>query len=136
MTIKEADQFLALVSLAYPSAYKNMGAEIAQATTNMWQNTFREIPYIVMELALERYRRKSKFAPSVAEIIEELKSMYYIAYVDASAAKVSGDEELLRKSLWLMEHTSPRRFEEEAPIRYSLITKEMLCLPEGGDQYG
>lgn len=136
MTIKETDRFLALVTLAYPSAYKNMGAEIAQATTNMWQSTFREIPYIVMELALERYRRKNKFAPSVAEIIEELKSLYYIAYVDASAAKVSGDDETLRKSLWLMDQTSPRRFEEEAPIRYSLITKEMLSLPEGGEQYG
>lgn len=136
MTIKETDQFLALVALAYPLSFKNMGAAIAQATTNMWQNTFREIPYVVMELALERYRRKSKFPPTVAEIIEELKGLHYVAYLDANFAELTGDKETFRKSRWLMEQTSPRRFAEDAPIRYALISNEMLSLPEGGGEDG
>lgn len=75
----DAAKLLTLIQLSYPASYRNMDDDWKVATINMWENSFRDVPYSIMEQALNSFRFKSKFPPTVAEIVEELRSIHYKA---------------------------------------------------------
>ena len=79
MNREESIKFLALVKVAYPNSYKDMDKASKQATVNMWQISFPHTPFDVMSMAIDNFRRKSTFPPTVAEIIEELRKLNYKA---------------------------------------------------------
>lgn len=79
MTKEEAKKLLALIKVAYPSSYKDMDRDFAIATVNMWQATFPNVPYVIMEAAFNQFRKKSKFPPTVADMYEELAHLHYSA---------------------------------------------------------
>ena len=41
----------------------------------MWQMSFPDVPYPIMEQAFNHFRMASKFPPTVAEMVEELKKV-------------------------------------------------------------
>lgn len=75
MTVEETIKLLALVKLAYPEAYKGVDGDTVNATISMWHKHFKSAPYTIMEMALERFVKRSKFAPKVADIYEELRRL-------------------------------------------------------------
>ena len=76
MNREESIKLLALIKVAYPTAYKDMDNASKQATVNMWQTTFPTVPYQIMEMAFNRFRLVSKFPPTVADMVEQLKGVY------------------------------------------------------------
>jgi hypothetical protein len=102
MTIDEAKKLLALIKVAYPTAYKDIDRDFAVATVNMWHTTFPTVPFSIMEMAFDRFRKKSKFAPTVAEMCEEIKDLYYTAVSDVLTTH---DEQVRSVGQFIMEHT-------------------------------
>lgn len=105
MNREEAIKLLALIKVAYPTAYKDMDNASKQATVNMWQTTFSTVPYPIMEMAFNRFRLASKFPPTVAEMVDELKGVYYRALEGAMSAKFLGSEKELNQCIQIMEYT-------------------------------
>ena len=105
MNREESIKLLALIKVAYPTAYKDMDNASKQATVNMWQTTFSKTPYAIMEMAFNHFRMASKFPPTVAEMCEELKHLHWQAVEDSIRAVSFGQEEDIRACEWVMEHT-------------------------------
>lgn len=89
----EAMQLLAMIKLAYPSSYKDLDANGAKATANMWENSFRDVPYQIMEQAFNSLRMKLKFPPTVAEMAEEIRLLYYEASGQGDLMRQLGNQE-------------------------------------------
>lgn len=109
MNREESIKLLALIKVAYPTAYKDMDNASKQATVNMWQTTFQETPYPIMEMAFNRFRMASKFPPTVAEMCEELRHLYWQATEDAVVAASLGQKERVGTYEWIMSQTSRYR---------------------------
>lgn len=93
MNKQEAGKLLSLIKLAYPTAYRDIDKETAAATVNMWQMSFPDVPYPIMEQAFNHFRMVSKFPPTVAEMVQELKGIYLEATECALVCKSIGDED-------------------------------------------
>lgn len=106
MTKQEAIKLLALIKVAYPTAYKDMDEASKRATVNMWAGSFPDVPYPIMEQAFNHYRMVSKFPPTVAEMVEELKHIHYQALEGAMLQKNLGNEEEVRRYRAIMACTS------------------------------
>ena len=133
----EAAKFLALIVVAYPTAYRNIDDITRDATVNMWQREFSSTPYVIMEMALDNFKRVSKFPPTVAEIYEELRQLYYTALEDSFKVRFNKNKELEAKSRYIMLYT--QRFKGtafERQIDYLGIGNHIAALPEGGEDYG
>lgn len=130
MTDKEAMKLLALIKVAYPSAYKDLDKDMTIATVKMWQSTFPDTPYVIMEMAFENYRRGKKFPPSVADIFEELETLYWGAALEANIAKQRNDELAIKKCLFIMDNTDHHRRKATNHIQIDRISNEMLISSE------
>lgn len=102
MTFEESVKLLALIKLAYPNAYKDIDRDTQVATVNMWQRAFATISYPVMELALDRFVKKSKFPPTIAEMCEELKHIHNEALGNVLTLEPGSERDFY---LELMKHT-------------------------------
>ena len=132
MNRPEAIKLLALIKVAYPASYRDMDEESLNATVTMWAHTFPSTPYVIMEMAFERHRRKSKFPPTVAEMIEELKTIHFKATGDAlTYASVGGNSKLIEKCRWVADHTSVFARDYSGELWYDTVTDNMLM---GGDR--
>lgn len=128
MTREESIKLLALIKVAYPTAFKDMDNDTKHATVAMWQSTFPYVPYAIMEMAFDRFRRVSKFPPTVAEMFEELKALYYTATQDALLAD---NDQQRKRCLYVMAHTE--RFRGGADIgkvNYNTINDNLLVSGE------
>lgn len=123
MTRDEAKKLLALIKVAYPSAYKDIDREFALATINMWQSTFPNVPYAVVETAFNQFRKKSKFPPTVADMFEELRTLYHSAL---QTAITTNDNRTKESAMCIMKHT--RTFmdgTEQQLINYGSVAQLM-----------
>lgn len=77
MDKRDAAKLLTLIQLSYPASYRNMDDDWKLATINMWESSFRDVPYSIMEQGFNRYRMTHKFPPTVAEMVEELRHIYF-----------------------------------------------------------
>lgn len=133
MDRQETIKFLALVKVAYPTAYKDMDKDAKLATVNMWLTTFPTTPFVIMELAFDHFRRVSKYPPTVAEMYDELKNLYCQAVVDANSSLALGDSQRAEKCKWIIAHTSEFRGNRTAETNYSMIDEShLLMLPDSG----
>ena len=107
MNREESIKLLALIKVAYPTAYRDMDNASKQATVNMWHSTFPRVPYQIMELAFNRFRMVSKFPPTVADMVEALKGVHYQAMEEAGSAIAFGSAEDLKVCKAIMRHTEP-----------------------------
>lgn len=127
MTREESIKFLALIKVAYPTAYKDMDKESKLATVNMWHSTFPDIPLRIMEFAFDHFRRVSKFPPTVAEMYEELRGVYYRALQDSLTKE--DNEEIVQRCEWIMLYTNQYRGNNvPCQINYNSIQQEELAL--------
>lgn len=109
MNKQEAVKLLALIKVAYPTAYRDMDEASKKATVNMWQMSFPDIPYPIMEQALNHFRMLSKFPPTVADMVEELKHVYYQALEQSGYYRLRGDREMVEQCLRIISYTNQYR---------------------------
>ena len=128
MNKEEATKFLALIKIAYPKAYRNMDNDSIIATINMWHKTFSDVPYAIMEMALDHFRRISEFEPTVASIFKELRDLHYAALEDVLTSR---GEKKIKLALYVMSQTE--RFKEGASRDYK-INYEPLAMLDGANQ--
>lgn len=114
MNKQEAGKLLALIKLAYPTAYRDIDSETAVATVNMWQMSFPDIPYPIMEQAFSHFRMVSKFPPTIAEMVQEIKGIYMEAVEGALIHKSLGNEEMVNKYREIMACTE--RYKEDSRL--------------------
>lgn len=106
MNKQEATKLLALIKIAYPTAYRDMDEASKKATVNMWQMSFQDVPYPIMEQAFNHFRMVSKFPPTVAEMVEELKNFYNQAVEGALIHKSMGNQEMVDQYRLVMAYTA------------------------------
>ena len=106
MNKQEAVKLLALIKIAYPTAYRDMDEASKKATVNMWQMSFPEVPYPILEQAFNHFCMVSKFPPTVAEMVEELRKIYFKAVEGALVHKSLGDEKMVNQFREIMAYTS------------------------------
>lgn len=102
----EAAKLLSLIKLSYPTAYRDIDRETANATVNMWRMSFPDVPYAIMEQAFNHFRMVSKFPPTVAEMVEELKHIHYQALEQANVQRIVGNHEALKQCMAVMSVTA------------------------------
>ena len=131
MNRQEAIQLLALIKVAYPMAYKDMDNASKQATVNMWAGSFPDVPYPIMEQAFNHFRMKSKFPPTVAEMVEELRGIYYKATEMAMTHKSLGNEEEVERFRAIMACTLPYKDNNYLGLHLSSVPVQAI----GGATY-
>lgn len=127
----EAAKLLSLIKLSYPTAYRDIDRETANATVNMWQMSFPDVPYPIMEQAFNHYRMTSKFPPTVAEMVEELKHIYHQATEGALVNSSLGNREAAERFKVVMHITS--RFTR--PEDLGGLNIDRLPALNGGEEY-
>ena len=79
MTRKEAIQVLAILKAAYPNSYKGMTKDEANGTVNVWATQFANFPAFVVMIAVNKLISTNTFPPSICEVKEKIRSLYYEA---------------------------------------------------------
>lgn len=131
MNKKESLKFLAMVKLVYPTSYRDTDEETVIATANMWQMNFQDVPYPIMEQAFNHFIMISKFPPTPAEMVEELKHIYNQAVEGALIQKGLGNQEMVDQYRLVMACTA--RYKDAD----NLGGLNISSLPRlGGDGYG
>lgn len=125
MTLEETIKLLALIKVAYPNSYKDIDKDTQLATVNMWHRAFSQTQYPIIQMALDHFIKGSKFPPTIADIIDELKSIYYEAWQNAVA--YPDRRELNRQIMAQTEHYTER---DDTIIQYG----EIQNLLKGGSQ--
>ena len=131
MNKHEAVKLLAVIKVAYPTAYRDMDEASKMATVNMWAGSFPDVPYPIMEQAFNHFRMVSKFPPTVAEMVAELKEIYYQATEGALVHKALGNEEGVRQYRAIMECTA--RYKDDSHLGGLNINSLPPMLTNGGD---
>lgn len=129
MNKQEATQLLALIKVAYPTAYRDMDQASKQATVNMWAGSFPDVPYPIMEQAFNHFRMVSKFPPTVAEMVEELRQIHFHATECALVQKTLGNDEEVDKYRAIMAATY--RYKDNSNLGLQLSSIPMI----GGESY-
>ena len=127
MNKTEAAKLLALIKVAYPSTYRDMDEKTKIATVNMWQSTFPNIPFEIMAMAFDHFRRVSKFAPTVADMYEELKGLHYQALEEVMT---SDDAQLREKYKKILSFTSQFQYGADGGYSISSRLPNLKTLPE------
>ena len=122
MNREETIKLLALIKVAYPTAFKDLDNASKQATVNMWQTTFAQTPYSIMEMAFNGFRMQSKYAPTVAEMCDELKHLHWQAVEEAMRDTAFGRTDAFDTYDFIMEHTEVYKNGSylDSPIRDSI----------------
>ena len=131
MTKKEAAKLLELIQLSYPASYRDKDDGFKMATINMWHSSFEDVPYPIVEQAFNHYRMTNKFPPSVAEMVEELKGVYYQALEQASIHHNLGNKELVSCFQEIMRYTDRYAKGNVGGLKFD----NLLPLLNGGEGY-
>ena len=133
MNKTEAAKLLALIKVAYPSTYRDMDEKTKVATVNMWQSAFPNIPLEIMLMAFDHFRRVSKFAPTVADMNDELKGLHYRALEEVLT---SDDKQIRETSKKIVMLTHQYQYGDDGGYRISSHLPKLQTLPERIDDNG
>lgn len=121
MNKQEATKLLALIKIAYPTAYKGVDNATTIATINMWAVSFPDVPYPIMEQAFNHFRMVSKFPPTVAEMVEELKHIHNQATEGALINKFLGNDEEVKRYRAIMGFTYRYKYSSDLGLQLSSL---------------
>ncbi len=79
MNRQETIKILSLLKAAYPNSYKGLSKEEANGTVFVWSNQFSNISATVVLIAVNKLIATSTFPPSISEVKEKIRSMYWEA---------------------------------------------------------
>ena len=77
MTREEAIKVLAILKAAYPNSYRGMTKEEAHGTVAVWAAQFAGVPVSVVMIAVNKIISKNTFPPSINEVKDELRGLYW-----------------------------------------------------------
>lgn len=80
MNTTEATKLLAILTAAYPNAYKGMAKEEITGVVMVWTMQFADIPADIVLMALNKAISTCKFPPTISEIKSKLQSLHWEAY--------------------------------------------------------
>lgn len=80
MTKAETAKVLAILKAAYPNTFKNLSAEDASATVNVWAAQFANMPVSVVMIAVNKLISTNVFPPTITEVKERIRSLYWEAW--------------------------------------------------------
>lgn len=80
MTKAETAKVLAILKAAYPNTFKNLSAEDASATVNVWAAQFANMPVSVVVIAVNKLISTNVFPPTITEVKERIRSLYWEAW--------------------------------------------------------
>lgn len=91
MTAKEAAQILAVLTAAYPNAYKNITEQEAAAVALVWASQFADMPYDIVFMALQKAISSCKFPPTICDVKEKLSALSWEAYEAIQSIRRTGN---------------------------------------------
>ena len=94
MTPIESAQILAVLTAAYPNAYKNLSGDEAAAVAVVWASQFPDVPYDIVFMALQKAISTCKYPPTICEVKEKLSNLHWEAY---EALRVENSEKTTRE---------------------------------------
>ena len=133
MNKTEAAKLLALIKVAYPSAYRDMDEKTKIATVGMWQSAFKNVPLEIVTMAFDHFRRVSKFAPTVADMYGELKDLHYRALEEVAT---SDDKEVKKLANKIMKFTDQYKYGDDGAYSIASHLPTLQMLPERSDDNG
>lgn len=79
MTQEEALKLLAIMKAAYPNSYRDLSKQDAIGVANVWALQFADMPADIVHIALQKAISACKFPPSICEVKEKIRSLYWEA---------------------------------------------------------
>lgn len=116
MTKEETAKVLAILKAAYPNTFKNLSAEDARATLNVWATQFINIPVGVVMIAVNKLISTNIFPPTITEVKERIRSLYYEAWQDLYRNKQGLqplDERQIEQLKEIIKITEPMRTQQQ-----------------------
>ena len=80
MTTNDMTKILAILKAAYPSSFKDLTKEEAMGIINLWTLHLKDMPVDIVSISVNRLIAKSKFIPTISEVLADLSSLYWDAY--------------------------------------------------------
>lgn len=118
MKREDTIKVLSVLKAAYPNFYKNMSKEEAMGAINLWTMQLSNIPCDIVLMAVNKIIATSKWPPSIAEVREKIKDLYY----EAVGSLVSIDCDDKQKEL-LLRISRYCRYASEEPQLLNMIQK-------------
>lgn len=75
----ETIKLLSILKAAYPNSYKGMTKDEANGMVSVWTMQFANIPANIVFIAVNKIISKSPFPPSISEVKDKLRGLYYEA---------------------------------------------------------
>lgn len=121
MTADDANKLLALAKANYSYAFKTMSKQEKVLLVQSWAFALQDIPADIVMLAFMQLLTTSKWLPTVAEIREKVKGMYYqTAYQNDLLPEAEG---VRRAKKYIADHTCNMRGDGDAGISLDAILK-------------
>ena len=95
MNRTEAAKILAVLTAAYPNAYKNMSPDEANGVVSIWAIQFADSPADIVFMALNKAISSCKYPPTISEIKARLYAMHWEAYEALSRNEIAKADESL-----------------------------------------
>ena len=77
MTLSESAMIISTIKSAYPASFRGADENKIVDTAKEWALRFANIPVKYVEMAVKRLIEKSTFAPTIAEVKQELVGMVW-----------------------------------------------------------
>lgn len=90
MTRDEVIKILAIMKAAYPNSYRGMTKDEANGTVSVWATQFAKYPARVVMIAINKIISKNTFPPSIGEVKEEIRGLYWEAWMMLNEHKTHG----------------------------------------------
>lgn len=121
MTQDEAIKILAVLTAAYPNAYKSMTAEEANGVVAVWAVQFADVPADIVFMALNVAISSCKFPPSICEVKDCLKTLYWDAQSMLMQRSIPIDETTAAECQRICDYTSQYRTGKNVPELKGLL---------------
>ena len=128
MTPEESAQILAVLTAAYPNAYKNLSSEEAATVAMVWASQFANDPVDIVFMALQKAISTSKYPPTIYEVKENMGALYYEAYEELRRHNTGEAPEEYRR---IFELTSKYRYKIEGPPISTMLPYSRQALNAG-----
>lgn len=115
MTKAETAQILAILKAAYPNTFRNLSAEDASATVNVWAAQFAKMPVSVVIIAVNKLISTNVYPPTISEVKEKIRSLYWESWqmIDQhNRGFIKLDDKTLAASKEILKVVSPMRTSE------------------------
>ena len=137
MTKQEVNKLLALMQANYSSAFKGMSQQDKYLLLNTWAFTLQDLDANIVTLAAMQVISKSKWMPTVAEIREQCKALYYEASTACCEFRFEGMPEWEKKAYnALAEKTNHLRGDTQIELSLQAMMRDpkMAALATGQER--